>query len=955
MGIGAAFATGLIGGLTRNMEREYEKRQSDQQKIDDVQTLLTEYAMKPADEKSVAGVNAVRDMLQTARQEVADRPRVGLLGRRSPELELDIGKLSGIMDDLSDFEFYVGSGDNKIGFNIKRPQKYDASIGSAVFAEVGRHMSDDVTKLKYIADPNAYYEVSNMLEQSIAAQNRAAMSSPKDQIFLFDENTISWWRDWQEIGELVRSANPGQKTKSVNEVNGASLQEANPDMKVVGLWKAKKSDDEGGESLLIGPISFEGNPNQEALEKSYMNVGSLLAANDPFSTFDEFQKHIQIFDITDDDVMQMLENSINLGAAFPRIGMLAPGKGLTKQISDENGSRQEKYANTLDILSEYNTSGTFEGGVYMLYPHFIDRGSSTIYKGANGRTGNYRIVTKAGDSQDYVVKLHYGTEVSQGANFGLMKTEMDDNFAVMTSLNTLAVNVVKLEDSVAYSKFRDALRFVGDTVLSIGNDLGFLDNLGLSEGQRAAISLGSDPNTSITSGFLEELQQKITDAQALDAQSEGKDVTFAQIMSLRIGLAFKMARAADPSGRLSDQDVRQQLERLGSDTDSVRQVLQKIGVVAKEFENRFKKLQVLVTYGAGDGRAMTPESKAVIDAAVSYDYISRQGQLGDGSNIGTMGYMNDEIDQFFLTSNNEPVYRRYKDATSTDALKDDNGDDQLFTKEVLDDGRTQYTPVAVEDLVRRSEMVARPNPTVDTAGRPVPAVPEREDDPALMGMKGRGPTYRRDPTGSSIPTTSEQAQNDARFRLRQRPAPVTGTGLMGRDEGRPLPEEEFPGLTDEEADIIRGLRGGQDEEDVVLDPDNIPRRGDPRRRVKPRPQRPVDPERDILPGEPGSGTEEGVTRAARGPTSRPRARPLPDAEPPAPELPEGAVADDSELGFTPNPNIVLREGEFSPETHQRAGPGSNDIGFPIKNRGTQELEDGMFILQGGKFVPVETM
>ena len=49
MGIGAAFATGLIGGLTRNMEREYEKRQSDQQKIDDVQTLLTEYAMKPAD------------------------------------------------------------------------------------------------------------------------------------------------------------------------------------------------------------------------------------------------------------------------------------------------------------------------------------------------------------------------------------------------------------------------------------------------------------------------------------------------------------------------------------------------------------------------------------------------------------------------------------------------------------------------------------------------------------------------------------------------------------------------------------------------------------------------------------------------------------------------------------------------------------------------------------------
>ena len=214
-----------------------------------------------------------------------------------------------------------------------------------------------------------------------------------------------------------------------------------------------------------------------------MKSGSLLAASILIRRF----KHIQVFDITDDDVIQILENSINLGAAFPRIAMLAPGKGLTKQISDENGSRQEKYAKTLGILSEYNTSGTFEGGVYMLYPHFIDRGSSTIYKGANGRTGNYRVVTKMGDSQDYVVKLHYGTEVSQGANFGLMKTEMDDNFAVMTSLNTLALNVVKLEDSVAYSKFRDALRFVGDTVLSI-DDLGFLDNLGLRKGE-AAINL----------------------------------------------------------------------------------------------------------------------------------------------------------------------------------------------------------------------------------------------------------------------------------------------------------------------------------------------------------------------------------------------------------------------------------------------------------------------------------
>ena len=153
---------------------------------------------------------------------------------------------------------------------------------------------------------------------------------------------------------------------------------------------------------------------------------------------------------------------------------------------------------------------------------------------------------------------------------------------------------------------------------------------------------------------------------------------------------------------------------------------------------------------------------------------------------------------------------------------------------------------------------------------------------------------------------------------------MTETGFMGRDEGRPLPEEEFPGLTEEEADIIRGLRGGPDvgeRESVKPTPDL------PERRSRPFPLT-DKAQRQILPGEPGSGTEEGVIRAARGPDSRPRARPLPDAEPPAPELPEGAVADDSDLGFTPNPNMVLRE-EFSLR-HIGVGPGSNDIGFPIK-------------------------
>ena len=79
------------------------------------------------------------------------------------------------------------------------------------------------------------------------------------------------------------------------------------------------------------------------------------------------------------------------------------------------------------------------------------------------------------------------------------------------------------------------------------------------------------------------------DADPKTARSDG--VTYAEIAS-RIGLAFKMARAADPSGRLSNQDVQQQLERLGSNFNTPEEVVRKLGVVVQEFEDRADRLRV---------------------------------------------------------------------------------------------------------------------------------------------------------------------------------------------------------------------------------------------------------------------------------------------------------------------------------------------------------------------------
>ena len=138
--------------------------------------------------------------------------------------------------------------------------------------------------------------------------------------------------------------------------------------------------------------------------------------------------------------------------------------------------------------------------------------------------------------------------------------------------------------------------------------------------------------------------------------------------------------------------------------------------------------------------------------------------------------------------------------------------------------------------------------------------------------------------------------------------------------GRPVERNEFPGLTDEEAEIIRGLRGGPDvgeRESVKPAPDRRQRRSRPRPLTD-------EAQRQILPGEPGSGTEAGAV--------------------PKRELPEGALPDitvdtdkrkleDDELEFTPKADLVLGEGEFSPETHRMVpGTGNNQTGFEIMKR-----------------------
>ena len=377
------------------------------------------------------------------------------------------------------------------------------------------------------------------------------------------------------------------------------------------------------------------------------------------------------------------------------------------------------------------------------------------------------------------------------------------------------------------------------------------------------------------------------------------------------------------------------------DFDNTRQALGKIGIVAKEFEQRFKKLNVLTRFGKGDGRRMTPESKAVIDAAVAYDYISRQGQLGDGSNI-RVSFNYEELEPNFVTKDGQAVYLRFDDPLSADGMMmDASGNPQYSTLVVDDQGRKKFTLVSMEDLVPANQ--ARSDASGDPAATGVlPMKPgSASGDPAATGVLPMR-NASGDPAATGILPMTNASGDPAESGV----LPASGPRMNPSVDtaGRPVAKNEFPGLTDEEAEIIRGLRAGPDigeRDSVKPTPDR------PQRRSRPRPLT-DEAQRQILPGEPGSGTEAGAV--------------------PKRELPEGALPDitvdtdkrkleDDELEFTPKADLVLREGEFSPETHRMVpGTGNNQTGFEIMKRdGSNVKEAGKFRIEGGKFIPAEVM
>ena len=904
MGIGAAFVTGLVQGFAKNIELERAKRIADEQKLDTLEATLAEYRMKPADERSASGINAVAAALRGARGEIKSRGRINLFGQSSPGLDIDIANMKGIMDEVGSYEFTLGTGDTKVGFNNKRPDNLNTSL--AFIGELGSKLQDEKFRTALRKDKGVWSGVAEIMGAHHGYMNSQAVQNPGEdgEMLTYDPTAYPWWNDWNTINQSWLNSGKAGEGESVSA--GESMRkyavEENNNPNILGVTKTGMIIDY---SQHADP---EGIFTSDNMIAGFGDIKSAFKLRDDGDVYNTWHSNIGIAGVTNTVAERWFDSSVKLGAlqqnVFPRLDLLRPTNIMMLSTDSREATSIPNAYKVVSSVLPNDASGqpSIQAAAHALYPYFIQPEAPVQYVG-----GVYRYSKDNMTRTELALQLHYGDDNPTGKTFGDLEQALVNEERVLKDIRSLAVKTAELGDAAAYQEFKQVFRFGGSLVKSAFTDLSFLDELGLSDAQRNAIQLIDDgaEGVGITQSFLDGIAAEMAEARKLDADpktARSDGVTYAEIASLRIGLAFKMARAADPSGRLSNQDVQQQLDRLGGNFNTPEEVINKLGVVVQEFEDRADRLRVLVNYGKGN-TPMKPEERAIMEAAYSFDIMRRYGRKKN-----TVSQSNDPAsfdilieNPTFVTKDGQPVFKAHRDAT-TNPLQNNNGEDIFFVKGTDEDGNETRTEVSLDNLMRK--------PTGDTSAAPAAAA-----STVTAADAGKGPGLPQ--ASSELPTVTAADAGKG-------PGMPQAAAVTAADAGK------GPGLPSTQQPTVVPIQ------DTVpkIDPANIPTAGSPRTNVKPR-EVPLD-----------AGVDVEEVMAALLQIQKAKAAQQDDASVAGSAGEEGNIP----MYDTEPDDVVIPPGGIDPDDVVVTGSRGNGL-FTIKDKGATANREGLYTVRNGFYFP----
>ena len=628
MGIGISLATGLVQGFTRNIQEEKAMRLGEQEKLDALNTIIAEAAVGNKNFNK-ANADKLGDMIKAAQGKMDDRERINIFGQAAERVNVDFTGILSTLANASEDQYKLG------GFTWKNEWKGDANTSRMWLPEVAGFFSDpenmETLKSKSPAEIQELWQSVSMARRKLTEDSidiekglTRAIDLTADGELLpgigpYDEFMTNYYSgrtptDKSGVGiplDITRQVIPDQV---------AAFEAANPGSKVSSVGRPMKIDGTLRYPMMIMP-SEELKAKHDELAgklglKAENNNALLYYWQDEFMRIPGDPNELPAY------TQNALESAIQYGAkmAFPEDIKLSALKS--------NQETTNYMFNLLNDVTVDNGSDTMTK-VYTVAAHLKPpkEPKPTAFFGD-------KVIVQAKTIQQHVLKKVFGPK-AETADFKKFMDGQEELKVAVDDLKRLQTEFLKFVEgadrdadgkltaeaaNMAYENFKKELKVVFDIDQGIFGGL-LRDISGIVSLPGQSDSDMRSNTTALTQEYLDKLRAGITDQ---------NDVRMARLEAMRISLAFRMARAADPSGRLSNQDIEIQLRKLGTNFSTIEQATGALNEAIREFTVKQKQYAVFAQY-ANDTDEATINDYKVVDAAILVDYIDRNANVAEAA------------------------------------------------------------------------------------------------------------------------------------------------------------------------------------------------------------------------------------------------------------------------------------------------------------------------------------
>mgnify|MGYP003116100422 CR=1 FL=1 len=625
MSFGLAFAQGLVGGFTKNIEREQIARDADDQRLAGLQDMVLQGTIKSAQDGTPMP-KQIGDILRKAREDVSNRPDIGPFGRgKADPLNLEFAELSANLNSVNKFGRSYGTGKYQVGFKTKREGK--VANYRDWLSEVSGYKPGDANYKRLLELKNNQPLEWNQLVSDIKVSKNGLYEDAEKN----DPNKLNiFQKDYS--GTLVGTAYEGlhkilaidkfDDNKMLQFLQGETTNtDSNIDDEVIydARIEAVKVKQKNNKKRNFSQITtmIQSRDGFKELTSGMTDAGEIALVKKMAESFGEkdhtlmldtwIHKHANLPDLEPATALNwfkasiVLANSMKTDTGIRNIEQLDPDKRLFSMDKSAQAAIWEKMK---------KVTGNDTQAMIWALSSWMEGPDKTSSKQSVPEGMNARLKTINYSKQGYVEFRLFGESKGTKFNFQTIEEHVDNNEKVVAKLVSLQEQYKKIavnqEGPLGYNLLINA---VGAIVGPNGLTGALFSDLDYGTGDNT----GNNDQT-LTKGYI--------DAQMLKKYDNVSGTRAAEINAARISLAFSMARAADPSGRLSNQDIELQMVKLGGDWTQARYAIKAIDIAMEEFIINKNKFDMIVKYGKGTGPANMKDFK-VIDSVIAVDTLRK--------------------------------------------------------------------------------------------------------------------------------------------------------------------------------------------------------------------------------------------------------------------------------------------------------------------------------------------